>query len=54
MLSTPGYDLVAKNGAPLYGVFITLAGPVYVNATKIDGGCTVHVPQGINGQSYVV
>jgi len=53
MLSTPGYDLVAKNNAAVYAAFITVTGPVYANATKVDGGFTVKVPQGVNGQSYV-
>ncbi|KAF2092144.1 hypothetical protein K490DRAFT_70812 [Saccharata proteae CBS 121410] len=53
MLATPGYELVT-NGSPVYGAFITVTGPIIVDATKVDGGYTVAVPKGVNGQSYVV
>lgn len=54
MLSTPGYMLKAENDAPVYGAFITVTGPIIVNATMVEGGYEVEVPEGVNGQSYVV
>ena len=52
---TPGYTLAPADGkAPIYGAFITVTGPIFVDATPIDGGFSVVVPKGINGQSYVV
>ncbi|KKY25211.1 putative ferritin ribonucleotide reductase-like protein [Diplodia seriata] len=54
MLSTPGYEVQAADGVQIYGAFITVTGPVTVEATKVDGGFTVEVPEGVNGQSYVV
>jgi len=54
-LLTKGYTLVAVDGtSPLYAAFITLTGPIFVKATPVDGGFSVVVPAGINGQSYVV
>ena len=56
MLSTPGYELTTSGGdkAPVYGAFITVTGPIFVDATKVSGGYTVVVPAGIFGQNYVV
>jgi hypothetical protein len=54
MLSTPGYELKTDDNSPVYGAFITVTGPIFVDATKFDGGYTVVVPKGIAGQSYVV
>jgi hypothetical protein len=56
MLSTPGYVLTTTQGdkAPVYGAFITVTGPIFVDATKVDGGYTVVVPKGVYGQNYVV
>lgn len=53
---TPGYVLAApKSTGKLYAAFITVTGPVYVDATPCDGGYQVTVPaEGITGQSYVV
>lgn len=54
-LLTKGYTLVAVDGtSQLYAAFITLTGPIFVQATPVDGGFSVVVPAGINGQSYVV
>ena len=65
-LQTPGYMLKPSDGvSPIYAAFITVAGPVFVNATAVsnsavdgggfvDGGFTLQVPSGIAGQSYVV
>lgn len=54
MLSTPGYEVEAADGVQIYGAFITVTGPVVAEATKVEGGFTVVVPEGVNGQSYVV
>lgn len=51
MLSTKGYKI---QGGQVYGAFITVTGPVFVDAKAVDGGYTVVVPKGISGQSYVV
>ncbi|KAI9056189.1 hypothetical protein LZ554_001117 [Drepanopeziza brunnea f. sp. 'monogermtubi'] len=54
-LLTPGYTLAAKDGkAPIYAAFASVTGPIYADVAPIDGGFTVTVPEGINGQSYVV
>lgn len=49
-LSTKGYKI---EGA-VYAAFITVTGPVFVDATPVDGGYEVVVPKGKAGQSYVV
>jgi hypothetical protein len=51
MLTTKGYKV---EGGKVYAAFITVTGPVYADATPVDGGYTVVVPKGIAGQSYVV
>jgi hypothetical protein len=54
-LLTPGYTIAPVDGtSPLYAAFITITGPIYVDATPTDGGFSVVVPAGVNGQSYVV
>ena len=54
-LLTPGYTLAPADGsAPIYAAFITVTGPIYVDATPISGGFSIVVPAGVNGQSYVV
>ena len=54
-LLTTGYTLVAVDGSsPLYAAFITITGPIFVDAKPVDGGFEVVVPKGVNGQSYVV
>jgi len=54
-LLTAGYSLVAVDGSsPLYAAFITITGPIFVDATPVKGGFEVVVPKGVNGQSYVV
>jgi len=50
MLTTKGY----KIDGTVYGAFITVTGPIFVDATAVDGGFEVEVPEGIAGQSYVV
>lgn len=57
MLETAGYVLSgpsAMNHTQLYGAFITVTGPIFVKATRVAEGYSVVVPQGVNGQSYVV
>jgi hypothetical protein len=39
---------------PIYAAFITVTGPIYADVTPVQGGFTVVVLQGVNGQSYVV
>jgi len=53
---TPGYTLAPKDGAnvPIYAAFFTVTGPIFADATPIDGGFKVVVPAGINGQNYAV
>ncbi|KAG9233020.1 ferritin-like domain-containing protein [Amylocarpus encephaloides] len=54
-LMTPGYDI--RSGDPegkIYAAFVTVTGGVFAQATKIEGGFTVVVPKGVNGQVYVV
>jgi hypothetical protein len=56
-LHTSGYTLAgpsSNSSVALYGAFITVTGPIFVNATQVAGGYSLVVPQGINGQSYVV
>ena len=54
-LLTDGYKLVAADGkTPVYAAFITATGPIYVDATAVSGGFSLAVPEGVNGQSYVV
>jgi hypothetical protein len=51
MLSTTGYKVDGK----VYAAFITVTGPVFVDAMEVEGGFEVVVPEmGIAGQSYVV
>lgn len=57
VLHTPGYVLAdpsATDSTQLYGAFITVTGPIFVSATRVTGGYSLVVPQGVNGQSYLV
>ncbi|KAJ5751912.1 ferritin-like domain-containing protein [Penicillium odoratum] len=38
----------------VYAAFITVTGPVWASVTPSEGGYTVTIPQGVEGQSYVV
>ncbi|KAB2109949.1 hypothetical protein AG0111_0g1182 [Alternaria gaisen] len=50
-LKTSGYKVDGK----VYAAFITVTGPVFVDAMEVDGGFEVMIPEkGIAGQSYVV
>ncbi|KUJ23325.1 Ferritin/ribonucleotide reductase-like protein [Mollisia scopiformis] len=54
-LETLGYVLqAADENTPIYAAFITVTGPIYSDAMAIEGGFTTVVPNGVNGQSYVV
>lgn len=54
-LNTPNFILKPVNaGTQVYGAFITVTGPIFVDATAVSGGYTVVVPKGVNGQTYVV
>lgn len=50
MLTTKGYKVDGK----VYGAFITVTGPIFVEAKSVSGGFLVVVPKGVSGQSYVV
>ncbi|KAF1829317.1 hypothetical protein BDW02DRAFT_602646 [Decorospora gaudefroyi] len=58
MIQVGSKVMLALNGVVIegtvYAAFITVAGPVFVDVTKADGGFEVTVPEGIAGQSYVV
>ncbi|KAH7377742.1 ferritin-like domain-containing protein [Pyrenochaeta sp. MPI-SDFR-AT-0127] len=49
-LSTKGYKIDGQ----VYAAFITVTGPVFVDAKPVDGGYEVVVPKGKAGQSYIV
>jgi hypothetical protein len=50
MLSVKDMHIEGK----VYGAFITVTGPKFVDAMAVKGGFEVMVPEGIAGQSYVV
>lgn len=41
-------------GGKVYAAFITILGPVFVDAKPVSGGYEVVVPKEVSGQSYVV
>lgn len=49
-LGTKGYKIEGK----VYAAFITVTGPIFVDAIAVDDGFTVTIPKDIAGQSYVV
>ncbi|KAL8843264.1 MAG: hypothetical protein Q9205_001400 [Flavoplaca limonia] len=60
-LLTDGYTVKAADGqSQIYAAFITVTGPVFAEATPVEGGFTVTVPEApeggapIAGQTYVV
>ncbi|KAL8972113.1 MAG: hypothetical protein Q9183_000724, partial [Haloplaca sp. 2 TL-2023] len=60
-LLTPDYVVRPADGSSqIYAAFITVTGPVYAEATPVEGGFTLTVPEAeegnapIGGQSYVV
>ncbi|KAJ5619811.1 ferritin-like domain-containing protein [Penicillium lagena] len=50
--------LVTGNGftanGPVFAAFITVTGPIWTTVTPADGGFSVQIPDGVEGQSYVV
>lgn len=38
----------------VFAAFITVTGPIWTTVTPSDGGFTVTIPKGVEGQSYVV
>ena len=38
----------------VYAAFITVTGPIFVDVEETKDGYVIVVPEGINGQSYVV
>lgn len=54
-LLTPGYTLMPAAGtATVYAAFISVTGPTFAVATPVEGGFSVTIPTGFNGQSYAV
>ncbi|KAI9809344.1 MAG: hypothetical protein M1825_002636 [Sarcosagium campestre] len=51
---TPGYELKRKDDKALFGAWISVTGPTFVPAEAVEGGFKLQVPEGFNGQSYVV
>ncbi|KIH87048.1 hypothetical protein SPBR_05176 [Sporothrix brasiliensis 5110] len=41
-------------GTPVFAAFITVTGPICVEITSVYAGFSVTVPEGVEGQSYVV
>jgi hypothetical protein len=56
LLLAEGYQLLARLGSHsfIYGAFITATGPIFGLASVAEGGYTVTVRWGVNGQRYVV
>ncbi|KAF5006428.1 hypothetical protein FDECE_7188 [Fusarium decemcellulare] len=53
-LLTPDYTLKGGDGQKVYAAFIAVTGPTFVEATAVEGGFSVEIPEGFAGQSYVV
>nr|ODN85434.1 hypothetical protein L203_05050 [Cryptococcus depauperatus CBS 7841] len=54
-LLTSGYTSKDGNSdAPVYAAFISVTGPTFVEATAVDGGFSVMIPEGFAGQTYAV
>ncbi|KAJ6447030.1 2-methylisocitrate lyase, mitochondrial [Purpureocillium lavendulum] len=53
-LLTPDYTLKGAKGQKVYAAFIAVTGPTFVEATPVQGGFSVKIPEGFAGQSYVV
>ncbi|KAM3511819.1 hypothetical protein MY11210_004510 [Beauveria gryllotalpidicola] len=55
VLQTPGYQLKGANSdTKIYAAFIAVTGPVFADATPVDGGFKVQIPEGFAGQTYAV
>lgn len=48
------YTLKGAEGQKVYAAFIAVTGPTFVEATPVQGGFSVKIPEGFAGQSYVV
>ncbi|KFY32400.1 hypothetical protein V494_07869 [Pseudogymnoascus sp. VKM F-4513 (FW-928)] len=54
-LLTPDYTLKSvSSDVTIYAAFIAVTGPTFVVATPVNGGFSVTIPTGFNGQSYAV
>jgi len=53
-LLTPDYTVVAPEGGKIFAAFIAVTGPTFVEATAVEGGFTVEIPEGFAGQTYAV
>ncbi|OAR01624.1 hypothetical protein LLEC1_06796 [Akanthomyces lecanii] len=54
-LSTPGYQLKGSSAdTKIYAAFIAVTGPTFADATPVDGGFKVTIPEGFAGQTYAV
>lgn len=54
-LSSPKVNIVKSSpDQTVYAAFITVTGPIFVVAKQVQGGFDVIVPEGVNGQSYVI
>lgn len=53
-LLTKDYTLIHPESGPIYAAFIAVTGPTFVEATAVDGGFSVKIPEGFKGQTYVV
>ncbi|KAM5345116.1 hypothetical protein ACJ41O_010978 [Fusarium nematophilum] len=53
-LLTPGYTLKGAEGQKIYAAFIAVTGPTFVEATAVEGGFSVEIPEGFAGQTYAV
>ncbi|KAM0257682.1 hypothetical protein ACHAQJ_004247 [Trichoderma viride] len=54
-LLTPGHVIHPVAGqTAFYAAFISVTGPTFVAATPVNGGFSVKIPAGFNGQSYAV
>lgn len=51
-LSTPAVNI--HDHGHIYAAFITVTGPIFVPVHTVDNKLQVTVPEGVNGQSYVV
>lgn len=51
-----GYTLKAAQGddAQIYAAFISVTGPTFTPATRVEGGFKVTIPKGFAGQTYAV
>lgn len=53
-LLTPDYTVVAEEDTVVYAAFIAVTGPTFVEASPVEGGFEVTIPEGFAGQTYVV